>query len=265
MKKVTLFWLAATLLAGCSGLVSESAAPVVQAQARAVSPVQLFYSVGGYDRLGYSYFAEHWLDGFVEIENLAFSKQVTVVYRTTSAGATSGWTSYPAAFVKSLDNNKELWKFSLPHTSLHLSAGGVSYEFALSYKVAGTEYWDNNGGKNYTGGTLGKSIVLKDSAYAYYVTGPGSDLVFDCSIRVKNLAYSKKVTVRYTQDNWLSFKEVDAKYASTNPDGTENWNLRTVLTSAEPVKYCISYTVNGGTAWDNNFKDNYSLTLPVLN
>ena len=76
---------------------------------------------------------------------------------------------------------------------------------------------------------------------------------------MQNYGYNKVVKVRYTTDNWATFKDADLTYYSTYDDGTEYWSVE--LDSSVKIdsnfKYAISYTVNGVTYWDNNFGLNY--------
>jgi hypothetical protein len=80
-----------------------------------------------------------------DIRNIAFAKEVNVVY-TTNNWATSQTKSL---LFNSYESNNatgdfERWtaSFSIPKTA--------NVVYALSYKVNGQTYWDNNFGKNYT-------------------------------------------------------------------------------------------------------------------
>ena len=72
----------------------------------------------------------------------------------------------------------------------------------------------------------------------------------------------KDIKVRYSYDNWTTFKETSAKYNFTERNGVEIWSFEDNIPSdAEQVKFAISYTVNGKTYWDNNFNENYTMNL----
>jgi hypothetical protein len=86
-----------------------------------------------------------YLNIAADVRNIAFAKEVKMVY-TTNNWATSATKSL--AFNSNENNNAttdfERWtvSFSIPLTSKVI--------YALSYKVNGATYWDNNFGKNYT-------------------------------------------------------------------------------------------------------------------
>ena len=77
-------------------------------------------------------------------------------------------------------------------------------------------------------------------------------------IKVKNLAYDKKVTVHYKKgDQWY---DKDAEYYKSIENGYEIWkadfsNMST--TGLLNDEFCIKYEVNGQTYWDNNNGNNY--------
>ncbi|NXR30688.1 PPR3D phosphatase, partial [Zosterops hypoxanthus] len=83
------------------------------------------------------------LRGAVRVLNLAFEKAVSVRYTL------DGWASCNEAAATyqppgPADGITDRFAFLLP-----LRAADTALEFALRYRVAGAEYWDNNEGKNY--------------------------------------------------------------------------------------------------------------------
>jgi hypothetical protein len=84
----------------------------------------------------------------VLVKNLAFAKQVVIVYTTDS------WTTFHNAFGNFQRRfppptiphqiQSELWAVSVQLTP------GVSVQFAVFYIVGGATYWDNNFGANYS-------------------------------------------------------------------------------------------------------------------
>lgn len=79
-------------------------------------------------------------------------------------------------------------------------------------------------------------------------------------VLVKNLEYEKIINIRYTEDNWSTFKDVSLNYQSTNTDGSEYWyaNLNLDYDRRSDFHYAVYYNVNGKTYWDNNFGINYN-------
>jgi len=98
----------------------------------------------------------HFVQVEADIRNLAYNKQVTFVY-TTNKWITVQYQSlnYANTYAYGGDNliansglkNFEKWTvgFSIPQ-----GQGPTSMQYAISYKVNGVEYWDNNYGRNYT-------------------------------------------------------------------------------------------------------------------
>jgi len=90
------------------------------------------------------------------------------------------------------------------------------------------------------------------------------DLVVTGVIRVTNIGYAKEVTVRFTLDEWKSFRDVWADYFSSNLDGkTEQFTFRiTVPVDFEDkleIEFAIRYCVADQEFWDNNFGRNYHI------
>ncbi|MFP2925916.1 hypothetical protein ACLESO_12000 [Pyxidicoccus sp. 3LG] len=204
------------------------------------------------------------LVGVVEVKNLAYDKQVTLVYTTDG----SQWNETAAGYTASVGNNYERWTFTQDVPV------GAEARFALRYTVAGQTYWDNNGGGDYrVGGSaapeflLGSDTMKLDTASlapsrsGFYVTG---------FVVVKNLAYAKNVATVSTPDDWATSQEYAASYREQVPgsDGNlERWLITIpVYTNGSPtvptVRFAIRYTVDGVTYWDNNNGWNYSLSYP---
>ena len=72
------------------------------------------------------------------------------------------------------------------------------------------------------------------------------------------------MTIRFTLDDWISFRDVWADYLSTNVDGkTEQFSFRiTVPVHFEDdlkIEFAIRYRVAEQEFWDNNFGGNYQV------
>jgi hypothetical protein len=94
----------------------------------------------------------------VEVKNLAFEKEVTIVY-TTDDWATVK--TYPLEFQELYANGTELWSADFIVTSWdpwrQTGRTPLKLEYCIAYDVNGMTYWDNNGGENY----------VRDIAYRY--------------------------------------------------------------------------------------------------
>ncbi|THU96319.1 hypothetical protein K435DRAFT_97030 [Dendrothele bispora CBS 962.96] len=82
-------------------------------------------------------------------------------------------------------------------------------------------------------------------------------------VRVRNIAFQKWVTVRFTFDSWQTTSEVTAKYAESAPDNVDIFSfvirLNDLLARIEEktMVMALRYNVGGREIWDNNFGGNY--------
>lgn len=91
-----------------------------------------------------------------------------------------------------------------------------------------------------------------------------NDLVITGGVRVTNLGFAKEVTVRFTLDDWRTFRDVWADYFSSSMDGkTDKFRFRMTIPVDSAVdlevKFAIRYCVGGREYWDNNFNLNYRI------
>ena len=200
----------------------------------------------------------------IRVKNLAFEKQVAIHHMSYDGT----WVDIPAEFTRSLANGDEIW------SATYTSRNDLGTAFCIKYTANGNTYWDNNNGANYNlelngGALLPEGTNVKGWFSSLYTSS------FNGNILVRNLAYTKDVTVVYSTDNWATTKTVKASYVgprfywgyasvdSPNALGIEYWTFSATLENAKQISYCISYTVNGVTYWDNNFGGNYTLTVPT--
>ncbi|KAM6120871.1 LOW QUALITY PROTEIN: protein phosphatase 1 regulatory subunit 3D [Phoenicopterus ruber ruber] len=96
-----------------------------------------------------------------------------------------------------------------------------------------------------------------------------SDLGLSGTIQVRNVAFEKQVSVRYTFNQWKAH-EVCAHWHSSIPEktGQDQVDIFTFFLPVPPfllqlcsvVQFAARYRVNGREYWDNNRGKNYSLT-----
>lgn len=97
-------------------------------------------------------------------------------------------------------------------------------------------------------------------------------------ICVKNIAFEKCVSVRYSFDAWQSYQEETARFipgASMDNIDTFFFHIQPPKTATDRrMEFAIRYRVCGQEFWDGNFGDNYRLLyyktkavdkLPLLN
>ncbi|XP_075424028.1 protein phosphatase 1 regulatory subunit 3E [Ascaphus truei] len=93
------------------------------------------------------------------------------------------------------------------------------------------------------------------------------------SVRVLDLAYEKRVTVRYSLDGWRSYQDTHALYAARlchggpGHPGTDLFTFRLPLPPRDKpdvplLQFAIRYQVGEEQFWDNNGGRNYSLGPP---
>ncbi|XP_053556558.1 LOW QUALITY PROTEIN: protein phosphatase 1 regulatory subunit 3E [Bombina bombina] len=93
------------------------------------------------------------------------------------------------------------------------------------------------------------------------------------SVRVLDLAYEKRVIVRYSMDGWRTYHDTHALYAARlchggpGHPGTDLFTFRLPLPpqdrhQASSLQFAIRYQVGEEEFWDNNNGKNYSLGAP---
>lgn len=86
-------------------------------------------------------------------------------------------------------------------------------------------------------------------------------------VLVKNLAFEKLVSVRYTDDGWDSFRETKALYVKSLDPTLDKFQFEIDLDSLKPdvfrtdLEFCVKYSVGNETYWDSNEGHNYNVHL----
>ncbi|TRZ10419.1 hypothetical protein HGM15179_016691 [Zosterops borbonicus] len=96
-----------------------------------------------------------------------------------------------------------------------------------------------------------------------------SDLGLSGTIHVRNVAFEKQVSVRYTFNQWESVHEVCARWDCSIPEenGQDQVDVFSFFLPVPPfllqlstlVQFAARYQVNGQEYWDNNRGKNYTL------
>lgn len=85
-------------------------------------------------------------------------------------------------------------------------------------------------------------------------------------IRVKNIAFNKKVTVRYTMNGWETYRDIWADYVSSSADkSTDKFTFRIptfswLFEDKCDIEFALCYRVNGVEYWDNYDDENYRIS-----
>jgi len=197
---------------------------------------------------------DHGVIAYVKVKNLGYNKSIKFVgqFRNGYYASFGSWTETgTASYIRSLDNNWELWK---------LVSSQEPSNFVIKYEVNGNTYWDNNNNQDYTlepfeYGEIGLNTPV--FALINQTSSTGGRI----EIYVKNLGFHKNVELVYTLNNGATWDSISAGYASTLSSGTELWTSYLSWGAAAQIEYAVKYEVNGQTYWDNNFGENYKLSL----
>lgn len=217
-------------------------------------PVELYYTkVVNDDAPAVAHYA-----GYIAVKNLAYDKKVIVHYNYTSLSqASNTWYTANASYVKNnTSDGNEVWKFETP--SVYTNYGGLGdIQYYIEYDVNGQTFYDNNDGKNYKSSDFGASrpYVTSISGYA---RNNGAEYL-SCYVATKKSVNTEAVRIRYTQDDWATYKDVDLTKSTNvyfNAD-SDSWIIDIPILSGKPVKFAAYYVVNGVQHWDNNLGDNY--------
>ena len=84
------------------------------------------------------------------------------------------------------------------------------------------------------------------------------------TVVVSNIAFDKRVSVRYTTSSWKSSEEVSAWYVhGTNTAKTDTFNFEIFIParyeSVVKFEFAVKYEASDQIFWDNNFGENYQL------
>ncbi|XP_056108393.1 protein phosphatase 1, regulatory subunit 3Db [Rhinichthys klamathensis goyatoka] len=96
------------------------------------------------------FYSELGIIGTVQVLNLAYEKEVTVIYSFTDwksrAESKASWIS--TVHRDGSDPESDVFRFHLPVPPFIMTPGAV-LQFAIRFRVTGSEYWDNNAGCDY--------------------------------------------------------------------------------------------------------------------
>ncbi|NXF11065.1 PR3CB phosphatase, partial [Smithornis capensis] len=91
------------------------------------------------------------------------------------------------------------------------------------------------------------------------------DRALSGTVKVRNIEYEKKVTVRITFDGWKSFRDISCQYMHSTYGSADTDIFSFELTLPKPsichraTEFCISFQCGQKTHWDNNNGKNYKI------
>jgi len=216
------------------------------------------------------------LSFFMRVENLAYAKQVDVLW----SGEEGVLHVLPAQYHSMQGNDKEYWQADvvLPLSTALSLPGNI--RFSLRYKVYADEYWDNNQGDNYSseadsGIKLAHNTLIQNIAFANNLTQQQSSI--PVTIAIDKSFNANKVSIHWTTNHWQTTQKIrchfkrnhwDNECASNarNPNqyGVEIWFGVIDDIDAFQLQYSICCENDQQIVWDNNSGNNYSLQREQL-
>lgn len=235
--------------------------PVQAFKAKAAEPpVQLYYANYRYDHYDPTTYKGYFnFTGYIAIADIAYHKSVTVEYKKNEYAKWSADKSVNAYYVKDdLLTGQDIFTFQTPLEYLELNRFGNTHIWIrIKYRVNGKTYYDDNGGKGYhIIGPYYNHTVFQPMVISKLILKVSHE---STSVLLQDLGSNKKVVMRYTDNNWASYKEAEYRYCRTYLNGQELWTLDQSAETVMPDQYefAVYYQVNGQTYWDNNFGENY--------
>lgn len=196
-----------------------------------------------------------WVD--IGVRNDGFQKEVGVVW--TQDGWQSSRTTF-ATYERTRDDGLEIWGLDVVLGDDRSRPADV--EYAVFARMNGQVFWDSHNNHYIYDRVTPEAPVRRLRSEVHYEAGVGG--VMTGRVRVYDLAFEKRVVVRYSTDDWATWQEANATWL----DG-HDWTFRVAGLGLDPlpprIVYAIRYEVAGQEFWDSNQGRDYVHTLaPVL-
>ena len=218
-------------------------------------------------------FTQQELSFLILVENLAFLKQIDVVW----AGEDGVWNTLPATHHSMSEHHKEYWNATATfHSEPDISIPG-NIQFAVRYRVSGKEYWDNIHKQNYR--CQANSCMQQADHHSLLNIGFSMQLndeqkLVPITVAVNHPLQAESVSVHWTTDDWqntnitrcyLNSSVALVRDGKTIQDGVQIWKARLIVGQAFRMQYSICCESENQVLWDNNAARNYSVTRKPLN
>ena len=208
----------------------------------ATSRVSLYSATPFFSKYGFTSY-----EVFIQTKDNAKDQKVYVHYCYFS---NEKWRDQEAELYTTLDDGSKIWKANFT---------SYSTAYCIKYVADGKTYWDNNHNRDYSYGTsIGDAAAVTSIKYGYQSSWYSG---YKIGALLHNYAYHKNVFVRYTTDNWHSYRDQALHYSETDDYGKEVWTTEIPIDNSqshgEDFHYALCYRVNGKEYWANNFGENY--------
>lgn len=114
-----------------------------------------------------------------------------------------------------------------------------------------------------------REMLAKDRVSLENVVVKPDPLKIVGTIKVANIAFEKKVFVRYTTNNWQSYMDRQATYQPSSSRMYDTFTFEVELPKptdkAKRLEFCICYIANGSEHWDSNGGQNYKMERVDVN
>jgi hypothetical protein len=214
-------------------------------------PVRLEYATAQEFASGAASFTGTFVQA--KVQNIEFEKTVNLHYRQFS-----DWS------VAQLD-----WAANYGNYDVFTIAAPYTNEFALSYSVAGSTYWDNNSFRNYHvpnfNSAIGGRVMLRRARIAAFSSFQGN---VSGTLYVENLSFNKSVGIRLLPEGQASWHDIGAQYVGVAREASvvalgpvEQWDFGSPTFNVQRFSLAAYYNNldSGEWYWDNNFGQNYSI------
>jgi maltose 6'-phosphate phosphatase len=213
---------------------------------------------------------------FMLVENVSYDKQVDVIW----AGEDGIWHTLPARYHSVQGHDREYWRTQVTFNLTAEQSLPGNIQFGLRYQVYGSEFWNNNGGLNYSseadsGIKLANQQLVQNIGFESHLNDE-QDFV-TVNIAVDQAINAEKVTIHWTTDNWNTTKKssclcennfwdkaLQSNARNPNQYGIQQWTGRISNGDSFRLQYSICCESNGRVVWDNNYGNNYSFQREQL-
>ncbi len=213
------------------------------------------------------------LSFFLQLDNLAFFKQVEIVW----AGEDGVWHTLPARYHSSSESDKEYWNATAIFHPAHDHALPGNIQFALRYQVSGKECWDNNGNLNYR--LQANACIQPAGQHGLLNIGFNQRLhdeqkLVHIAVAVNPSLDARIVSIHWTTNDWKHTQITRCSLKSSLPldgdgeasgDGVQVWKVLLNVDHAFRLQYSICVESDDHVLWDNNHARNYSASRKPLN
>lgn len=213
--------------------------------------------------------ARQELEFGILIENCAYQKQVSVSW----VGENGIWQTLAAQYCNPVNEQYEYWQANAKFSIFSRKSLPGNIEFAISCKINGQEYWDNNKGSNYKvdadcGVVCNPTIHILSLSREQIV--PHRNKSYPITVAVFSKVHPKKVLVHWTKDNWKNVRITSCKFRrdywdknflsnARNPNryGYGLWSCSLRIGKAYQAEYAIECITKDSHFWDSNLGTNY--------